>query len=136
MQKSLLFAVLLLLSTCATPLSLQDDRQFYRVEVISNFDGDTFRANLPLPFSIQVNNQSYRLAFIDAPERWDSGGLAAKLALDSMLHAGPVWVSFVKAQDKFGRAVVWVWNQEPFCNDAKTINQMLIDGGWASYAEY
>ncbi len=71
-----------------------------------------------------------RLAFIDAPERAQAGGSAARDALKSWVSGREVRVRVLE-QDQYGRSVGQLWL------DGRDINLALLDSGQAwHYPQY
>ena len=129
-----------LLAPClAAPATAQDDCRLYtyRATVTQVMDGDTVRANVDLGFRIWVNNETFRLYGIDAPETRLGGarnvteaekarGLAAKAALAAMVEGKDVLICTIRdRQEKYGRYLARI-----FLDDLD-VNEWLVETGHA-----
>lgn len=94
-------------------------------------DGDTVVLDLDLGFRLWRENESYRLARIDAPElRDEPAGPAARDALAAHLGAAASLMVQTSRADKYGR-----WLVELYA-DGRNVNDWLVASGLASYRTY
>lgn len=107
----------------------------YRVkEVTRVLDGDTIDVIIDLGFSVMLK-QRIRLAGIDTPESRTSDdyekvfGLEAKNFLKSNIEASEniIIKTEIDSTGKFGRVLGWIFLDD----DSKSINQQMIDKGYA-----
>lgn len=68
MKNSLKIIVLLLLFGAVPFLQAEETENFYKVELVSVYDGDTFKVNLPCEYDIFCKKISVRVKGIDTPE--------------------------------------------------------------------
>lgn len=94
------------------PLARAEEGGFVRMRVVKVLDGDTFHA-VPLEGfpagakRIRDSLVSVRLGEIDAPEKAQVGGMAAKAALDSLIAGRTVQVR-IDDIDRYRRVVGWI----------------------------
>lgn len=88
----------------------------YRAEKI--IDGDTF---------MTADKQMVRLAYIDAPDLINCGGVESKNALSSLIMNKNLYIKTV-VKDEYGRIVVLVYN------DQGLVSEQMLALGWAYYA--
>ena len=98
------------------------------------YDGDTFRADVSLPFSIEVKNVRFRMYALDCPEirgKDREDGLCARDRMrDLILGKELQLVSFNLKEDKYGRMLV-----VPFL-DGQNVSQILVDEGYCKTRYY
>ncbi|HLO11199.1 MAG TPA: thermonuclease family protein [Pseudoneobacillus sp.] len=95
----------------------------YEALVTNIVDGDTIDCIVDLGFSISMKAR-FRLAKINAPERFTEEGIQAKAALYTKIMGKTVTV-LSHGKDKYGR---WLGT---FILDGEEINQWLLDNGFA-----
>jgi micrococcal nuclease len=115
------------------------DRYSYEVDVLSVYDGDTFRGDIHLGMSICLKNQSIRLNGIDTPELYaDSIYLRqlARIARDTLAKrlGNQCLIRISDQSDKYGRIVADVY--EPHSYPDSSINDLLVKLGLARRVEY
>lgn len=93
----------------------------YKARKFSTVDGDT--AKLIVDGELII----VRLAGIDAPEDGQPYALMAKYELDGLLSLGELVVEQIGI-DKYGRAIVFIWNGK-----GEEINKRMIERGLAFY---
>jgi endonuclease YncB( thermonuclease family) len=95
----------------------------YQARVERLIDGDTILAEIDLGFRLKAT-MPVRLAHINAPERNEIGGKAAREHLAGLLPAdGMVLLKTYKPYDKYGRYLAEVYAGEVYVND-----RMIADG--------
>lgn len=138
MVRSLLLAALLA-PALAAPAAAEDECRFYtyRAVVTEVLDGDTVRANVDLGFRIWVNDETFRLYGINAPETRLGGpretteaekarGLAAKAALAELVEGRRIVICTIRdRQEKYGRYLARL-----FLDDLD-VNEWLVREGYA-----
>lgn len=100
----------------------------YKAKVIRVVDGDTVYLEVDLGFYLKAT-MSFRLVGINAPELRDAQGPAAKQGLSDLLSAATELVVDSYKADSFGR---WLCNIYDRADMSKTINQRMIDSGFAT----
>ena len=131
-------ALALLAALYAAPAAADPCRLYtYRATITEVIDGDTVRANVDLGFRIWVNNETFRLYGINAPETRLGGsrkvteaekarGLAAKAALAALIEGREVILCTIRdRQEKYGRYLVRI-----FLDDLE-VNEWLVETGHA-----
>jgi len=105
----------------------------YWADVTRVIDGDTFEALWDLGCHVRVL-QTCRIDGIDAPEVYGvskSAGIAAARWLVNRILNRRVFIWSTK-YEKYGRALVWVWDQEPAEKKFETtVNHEMIGLGLA-----
>ena len=103
----------------------------YRAEVVRVVDGDTVDATVDLGFDLKLSAR-FRLLGINAPERNTKKGKESLARLAAMLPVGAtVVVQTTKdKKEKFGRYL------GTFMLDGKSVNQQLVDEGFAVWKDY
>ena len=103
----------------------------YRAEVVRVVDGDTVDATVDLGFDLRLSAR-FRLLGINAPEKNTKKGRESLARLAAMLPVGAtVVVQTTKdKKEKFGRYL------GTFLLDGKSVNQQLVDEGFAVWKDY
>lgn len=97
----------------------------YQGEVVGVSDGDTLKV-----LDAERQQHKVRLAFIDAPEKSQPYGMAAKKALSDKVYRQVVQVE-VQDKDRYGREVARIWLGDT------DINAAQLAEGWAwHYRQY
>lgn len=98
-------------------------------------DGDSFRADIDLGFRIWHFAQAFRLYGVDAPEMHTTtleAGRAAKAEFVRLM-SGHEWL-YVRtskdSKDKYGRWLALVFTDPNVTDEAESINQQLLRGGF------
>lgn len=102
-----------------------------KVDVISVYDGDTFRGDLYLGMDIVLKNQPFRLAEIDAPELREDGGYESRDYLRNIILNKSIFVEIIKERDKYGRILAKIYLKYDPCLENHSINQKMIDESFA-----
>ena len=99
----------------------------YAVEIVKIVDGDTVYAVIDLGLHTRVKRK-IRLSRINAPELRDNDGKDSKTFLTELVAKYPNLIikTTLDRNDKYGRLL-----GEFFTEDGNSINQMLVDGGYA-----
>ncbi|WP_424519579.1 thermonuclease family protein [Rubrivirga sp.] len=107
----------------------------YRATVASVYDGDTFRADVDLGFSVWTKNVSFRMFGIDTPEirggtaATKAAGIAARDRLRELMPVGAsILIDSTKA-GKYGRYLADVFLDLE--DGPLHVNQVLLDEGHA-----
>jgi micrococcal nuclease len=105
----------------------------YRAVVVSEYDGDTIRADIDLGRDIWVRNEPLRLLGIDAPEIGKPGGIEARDYLRSQLPIGAtITIRTVKDKtEKYGRLLATIWDNDHGDVWGDSVNQRMV---WAGHA--
>jgi micrococcal nuclease len=103
----------------------------YRAEVVRVVDGDTVDAQVDLGFDVKLSAR-FRLLGINAPEKNTKEGKESLSRLTALLPVGSsVVVQTTKdKKEKYGRYL------GTFLVDGKSVNQQLVDEGFAVAKEY
>lgn len=103
----------------------------YKAKITKVVDGDTVYAVIDLGMSITVKKK-IRLARLDTPELRTEAGKDAKTFLRELVEKFPELVirTTLDKGDKYGRLLGEFFNPE-----GSSLNQMLLDGGWAKVYE-
>ena len=106
----------------------------YHGEVLRVIDGDTLLIGIDLGFNINHINR-FRLAGIDAPPITTPEGIAAKVALQELVHhaSGRFFFDTKKdRRDKYGRYLVSLYYTFiDLQNDTNSVNQWMVANGYA-----
>ena len=106
----------------------------YIIENIRVIDGDTIDADIVLGCNIILKSQRIRFAEINAPEiKGDEKeqGLVSKNFLEDTLNS-PIYIYIPEnKRGKFGRWIAYIYS-----NSNISINQMMIEGGYAVLQDY
>ena len=105
----------------------------YRGKITRVIDGDTLELNIDLGLNVQLQKQILRLKGINAPEmRGESreSAIASRNYLSSLVLDKDVIIATYKSRnkDKYGRYLAEVWLLD---RGDRSVNQMLVDGGFA-----
>ena len=105
----------------------------YRGKITRIIDGDTLEISLDLGLDVQLQKQILRLKGINAPEMKGESresAIASRNYLSSLVLDKDVIISTYKSRnkDKYGRYLAEVWLLD---RGDRSVNQMLIDGGFA-----
>jgi len=104
----------------------------YHGTAISNYDGDTLKAELDLGMGIKCV-ATCRLLGLDTPEvkKDKAAALAAKQRLTALLTSGPLVFQSTTKPDKYGRLLVKVWAGGICVNDVLLAENLAVpyDGG-------
>jgi len=107
---------------------------YYRINVISVYDGDTFRADTDLGMSVTVMNRSYRIADINTPElRGDEreDGLIVGDYVRSIIKGKDVIINTMKT-GKYGRWIAWLWIPDNIhFDEGDSLGEHLLKIGYA-----
>ncbi len=103
----------------------------YRAEVVRVVDGDTVDAEVDLGFDVRLSAR-FRLLGINAPEKNTDAGKKSLARLAELLPVGSsVVVQTTKdKKEKYGRYL------GTFLIGGKSVNQQLVDEGFAAVAVY
>lgn len=103
----------------------------YRAEVVRVVDGDTVDAEVDLGFHVKLFAR-FRLLGINAPEKNTQDGMKSLARLAELLPVGSqVVIQTTKdRKEKYGRYL------GTFLVDGKSVNQQLVDEGFAVLKEY
>lgn len=93
-------------------------------------DGDTLYVLVDLGFDLWKRT-NVRLARIDAPERYATGGQAAKDRLTQLLPAGTVVTLKSERLDQYGRAI-----GDVILADGRSVSDIMVEEGYAVYRSY
>lgn len=118
----------------------------YKAQVISVYDGDSFRANVDVGFNIIKRNIPFRLARIDTPEiRGDERpeGLVAEERTRELIENEEVIIHSTE-KGKYGRWIVEVYFheneeillEEDSIEEMTNLNDLLVEEGLAEYVYY
>lgn len=119
--RSLYIVSALLIWSCAGKQQKKDEAR-----VVNIADGDTFTLLYP-----DNRNLKIRLYGIDAPERAQDFGTAARKAVGQMLEGHLVSVKEIE-KDRYGRVVAIAYRDDGLC-----VNEELLRQGYAwNYAQY
>ena len=120
--------------TPASP-TLFEKLNYYRANVTSVVDGDTFEAEVDLGFGLTAV-QRFRFRALDAPEADTEKGIAVKKFLvDQMTKAKGRAILKVERRDKYGRYLADVWIPNAGAPSYVYLNQKLIDEGLAAVVQ-
>ncbi len=100
----------------------------YRALVVRVIDGDTVILDVDLGFSTWLRHQSFRLLGINAREKSDAGGGAAKTNLTLMLPAGMTVILTSVKNDKYGGR----YDAHLRLPDGRDLGTTLVQEGWAA----
>lgn len=103
----------------------------YKTKILRIVDGDTVDVAIDLGFDVALSAR-FRLAGLDAPEKWTDEGKASALRLAELLPVGvEVIVKSEKdRREKFGRYL------GTFFVDEVSINEQLVNEGFAVWKKY
>lgn len=103
----------------------------YRAEVVRVVDGDTVDAEVDLGFDVKLLAR-FRLLGINAPEKNTQDGMKSLARLAELLPVGSqVVIQTTKdKKEKYGRYL------GTFLVDGKSVNQQLVNEGFAIAKEY
>ncbi len=103
----------------------------YRAKVVRVVDGDTVDTEVDLGFDVKISAR-FRLLGINAPEKGTKEGRESKERLSVLLPVGSsVVVQTTKdKREKYGRYL------GTFLVDGKSVNQQLVDEGYAIKKDY
>lgn len=103
----------------------------YRAEVVRVVDGDTVDAAVDLGFDVTLSAR-FRMLGINAPEKNTKEGKESLARLAVLLPVGSLVVvqTTKDKKEKFGRYL------GTFLVDGKSINQQLVDEGFAVLKDY
>lgn len=109
----------------------------YRARVRSVHDGDTFRADVDLGFNVWLNDVSFRLNRINAPEliKGDARGMASRDQLKLYLTSGDGNILIKTEKDKtekYGRMLADVYTTYDMI-PAYCVNDLMVQQGFALY---
>lgn len=138
-MKSVARLALAVLSLAAGSAAAEDECRYYtyRATVTKVIDGDTVRANVDLGFRIWVNEETFRLYGIDAPEtRAYAGravdeaektlGRASKKALKDLVEGRAVALCTIEdKRGKYGRYLARIFV------DGLDVNEWMLEKGYA-----
>lgn len=100
------------------------------------YDGDTVWLEFRLGFGIVLEaTQSSRLYGIDAPERYDPGGLEARQFVLDSLPVGE-WFMVNSIEDERGKYGRYLIELCPGGVDTASVNRRLVDSGHATWVNY
>lgn len=102
-----------------------------KVDVISVYDGDTFRGDLYLGMGIVLKNQPFRLAEINAPELYEQGGRESQEFLLKLINKKEIYVEIVDEREKYGRILALIYDNYEICGENKSINHLMVEKGFA-----
>lgn len=102
-----------------------------KVDVISVYDGDTFRGDLHLGMGIVLKNQPFRLAEINAPELYNDGGRESQEFLFNLIYDEEIYVEIVDEREKYGRILALIYDKYEICGENKSINHLMVEKGFA-----
>ncbi|MFQ5636494.1 MAG: thermonuclease family protein [bacterium] len=118
---------------------MEDQLYHYRAEVVSVYDGDTIRADIDLGLKTWIQNESIRLARINAPElrgEEKEAGLAARDFLRSQILGKQIILETEKDKTgKYGRYIGEIWLKDD-AGEYININDLLVQKGYAKYVQY
>lgn len=117
---------------------MKDKLYLYRAVITSVYDGDTCTADIDLGFHTWCKNEKLRLNRINAPEIRGAErpqGLLARDWLRDQIDGKAVVVETIKdAKGKYGRYLAEIWLEVD--GNWVNINDLLVEKGFAEYAEY
>ncbi len=104
----------------------------YKGKVNRVIDGDTLLVTFQMGLDLELKNQLIRLKGINAPEMIGDNrqdGIASKNYLNSLVLDKEINIKTFKSRtkDKYGRYLAEIW----LLDKEKSVNQMMIDGGFA-----
>lgn len=94
----------------------------YKIEYVSNYDGDTITVDIDLGFGIWSKNQRIRLSGVNTPElkgEFREAGLVAKAFVQAKLKDCPTLVlhSIKDSTEKYGRWLGVIYYNDINLND-------------------
>jgi micrococcal nuclease len=100
----------------------------YAAELVRVIDGDTVVLDVDLGFGVWIRAQSFRLLGINAREKSQAGGAAARENLSRLLPAGARLVVTSVKPDKYGGR----YDGALTLADGRDVSRELIVTGWAA----
>jgi micrococcal nuclease len=113
--------------------NLEGSLHTYAANVVSVYDGDTFRADIVLGLDLDMKNQRIRLARIDTPEikgRTRAGGIGARNFVRERIENKSVILQTIRdSKGRYGRYLAEVWYLDPSTGNYQNLNDELLERG-------
>lgn len=112
---------------------------FYKANVTSVYDGDTFTADIDLGLGVFIKKQKLRLSRIDAPElrgEEREAGLLSRDFLRDKIDGKQIIIQTIKdKKGRYGRYIAEIFIVD-VSDNLININDLLVDNGFAEYKDY
>ena len=110
---------------------MKNSLYFYKINLLSNYDGDTLRADVKLGLNLSKNNTQIRLFGINCPESSGLDKVLAKEAKNYVNHtltsAKSCYIRTLKdTTEKHGRLLGVIYYEPSDGTDLVNLNQELI----------